>query len=225
MACERLSQLLVSSRDLWWPGAVRKRLQDAHEVSDRDALSQQPLQHPLHFTHCEQVGHDLVDEARVLLFELVEEFATSCRPSNSGAFIRIISVRCVATIDGGSTTVYPASSASSRLPRQSTWLEDQRQAPPFRCLRSWPWSIPNPSPSSGRAQFTLAYFDSFDLDRIDVRIELHIVTNSDRRNDEAQFEGHLPPDHRDAVEQIASMLCVDERMKPIRSRVRPFHFE
>ena len=47
-------------------------------------------------------------------FKLLTRFCTSCLVNNSAIWERITSVKCVAIIEGGSTTVYPKLSARSR---------------------------------------------------------------------------------------------------------------
>jgi hypothetical protein len=55
------------------PGLVRDRLQHRHEVPHRDPLAEQVLEHPLDVAEAEQVRHDLVDEGRVLLLDMVQQ--------------------------------------------------------------------------------------------------------------------------------------------------------
>ena len=52
----------------------------------------------------------------LLSFRLLTRFCTSCLVKSSAIWFRITSVRCVAIMDGGSTTVYP------RLSALSLWL-------------------------------------------------------------------------------------------------------
>jgi hypothetical protein len=55
-----------------------------------------------------------------------------------------------------------------------------------------------------------------DLEPVDFRhvrrgLELQVVADADRRNDDPDLAGGMPPDHRDALEQVAALTDVDER--------------
>ena len=60
-----------------------------------------------------------------------------------------------------------------------------------------------------------AHLDTFDLDRVGARAELNVVPDADRRDDQAELERDLAPDHRDTVEQVAALIGVDERNQAV----------
>ena len=57
--------------------------------------------------------------------------------------------------------------------------------------------------------------DPFEQDRVFVRLELEVVADVDRRNDEAHIRGELPPDGLDTTKQLAVLLGVDQRYETI----------
>ena len=81
--------------------AVAQRLEDRAEVADRDALGQQALQHAVHLAERADVGHELVDQRRVALAQVVEQHAHVLAAEQARRRARgSVSVRCVMMIDG-----------------------------------------------------------------------------------------------------------------------------
>ena len=77
-AAQRLAGVLGEQRRVAREARlVADRLDDRAEVADRDALAQQRLQHALDLAEREHVRHDLLDDRRVGLLELVEQLLAS----------------------------------------------------------------------------------------------------------------------------------------------------
>ena len=53
-----------------------------------------------------------------------------------------------------------------------------------------------------------------DLDAIFVLVEPHVVADANLGHDDADFRGHVLPDARDALEQIAAALRVGQPNQP-----------
>ena len=76
LARERLAAVLGEQRGvLRQARAVAERLEDRDEVADRDGLGEQELQHAVHLADGARVRHELVDDGRVALAQVVEQRA------------------------------------------------------------------------------------------------------------------------------------------------------
>src|SRR5690606_15700302 len=72
--CKRRSDVLRQDVDVFRYGRlIGQRLEDRNQVSDGDALLEQPFQHLLNRTERHQVWHQLVDERRSGFLDLVDQ--------------------------------------------------------------------------------------------------------------------------------------------------------
>ena len=60
-------------------------------------------------------------------------------------------------------------------------------------------------------QLAARNLNAFELDDIGIGLDLDVVADTDGRDDKPEFKRTLPPNHDDAVEQIAALSRIDER--------------
>ncbi len=191
---------------------IGEHLEDRLHIADGDALIEQVLQDFLHLADREKVGDDFVDERLVRFLEVVDEVLRLLttedlrrmalddlrevrREHGDGIDNRVAVELRLLALALGDPERRQAERGLRRLDARD-FLEDRARVHREVVVEH---------------ELSLGDLDALELDDVGVGLDLDVVTDADRRHDEAELERALPPDHDDAVEQVAALPLVDER--------------
>ncbi len=213
LARERLAAVLAEQRGILREArAIAERLDDRHEVADRDALGEQRAQHAMHLADREQVGHELLDRHGVALLEPVEQQLGvlareqlvgvlpdglgQVRDDHRGGVDDRVARGLGSLARGGGDP--EGGQAEGRLDRRDAV---EGRVGIARIHRE----------QAAGHELAARDLGALDADRVAVRRELDVVADADRGEHQPELRGHLTADERDPLQQLAPLALVDER--------------
>jgi hypothetical protein len=182
------------------------------QVADRHALAQQPLQHAMQRAERELVGHDLLDQRRVRLLERLDHLLHVLAAEQLGG-ARLEHLDQVRRHDRRRLDDHVAVRLGLLTPRAGDPLgrHAERRVDRVHAVDLLHHAARVERQQEARHHLGPRDLAAAQLDHVLVARQPHVVADADGRDQDAQLQRALLAEQRDALQQVAALLLVDQR--------------